>query len=405
MDEVIRFNNPNNTEPAVLDDDIIEVTRGILYDTAADLSKMRIRSIPISELTSLGAGVSFLLPSMESITRIVTASSNGLYKLADAELSDVLEAATSGDFWPLLKKINGTRKLVKKKGNGDNASKNTAVMPVNPASIMMAAALYSINQQMRRIVDMEKEILSFLQAEKQAKIEADIETLASVINKYKDNWDNSYYTASNHQLVLDIQRSARSDIILYQRNIKRILGLEKRLVAKTMVDQSFDKLQKQFEYYRLSLYSFSMASFLEIMLSGNFKEQYITNQKDEIEDMTMTYRELFMAASRKLERMAGATIEINIAKSLGTAGKVAGNFIGNIPVVKEGPVDEFLQEGGAQLKGHAVNTKRKIIGSFARLSDPNTGVFLEKMRDMIQIYNHTSDIYFDTKQIYLVIDQ
>lgn len=193
-------------------------------------------------------------------------------------------------------------------------------------------------------------------------------------------------------------------MLLCQKNIKKILESEKRLFAKTIVDQSYDKLQKQFEYYRLSLYSFSLASFLEIMLSGNFKEEYITVQKDEIEDMTMTYRGMFMVASRKLESMAGASIETNIANSLGTAGKAAGKFIGSIPFAKEGPVDEFLQEGGEQLKGHVVNTTRKVIGSFAKLSDPNTGVFLEKMRDMIDIYNHTSGIFFDSEQIYLVTE-
>ena len=404
MEEVIRFKNDNNTEPVALGDNLEEVARGILYDTAADISKKCIRSIPIAELASLGAGVSFLMPSMESITQVLTASGNSLYKLADAEISEVIEAAKTGDFLPLLKRISSSHKLVKNKSNSNDTSKNNTVMPVNPASIMMAAALYSIKQQMRRIVDMEEQILSFLKAEKQSQIEGDIETLVSVINKYTDNWDNPYYTASNHKLVLDIQRTARANMLHYQKDIKKILESEKRLFAKTVVDQSYDKLQKQFEYYRLSLYSFSLSSFLEIMLSGNFKEEYITLQKDEIEDMTMAYRGIFMVASRKLESMAGASIETNITNSLGTAGKAAGKFIGSIPFVKEGPIDELLQEGGEQLKGHVVNTKRKIIGSFAELSDPNTGVFLEKMRDMIDIYNHTSGIFFDSEQIYLVTD-
>lgn len=202
MEEVIRFKNDNNTEPVALGDNLEEVARGILYDTAADISKKRIRSIPIAELASLGAGVSFLMPSMESITQVLTASGNSLYKLADAEISEVIEAAKTGDFLPLLKRISSSHKLVKNKSNSNDTSKNNTVMPVNPASIMMAAALYSIKQQMRRIVDMEEQILSFLKAEKQSQIEGDIETLVSVINKYTDNWDNPYYTASNHKLVL-----------------------------------------------------------------------------------------------------------------------------------------------------------------------------------------------------------
>lgn len=34
--------------------------------------------------------------------------------------------------------------------------------------------------------------------------------------------------------------------------------------------------------------------------------------------------------------------------------------------------------------------------------NPGTGVFMEKMEDMIQIYNYTSKICFDDKKIYLL---
>ena len=38
-----------------------------------------------------------------------------------------------------------------------------------------------------------------------------------------------------------------------------------------------------------------------------------------------------------------------------------------------------------------------------QLSNPGTGIFMDKMRDMIQIYNHTSEICFDDKKIYLIV--
>lgn len=36
------------------------------------------------------------------------------------------------------------------------------------------------------------------------------------------------------------------------------------------------------------------------------------------------------------------------------------------------------------------------------IQNPGIGVFTEKMQDMIMIYNHTAEICFDDKQIYLV---
>lgn len=36
------------------------------------------------------------------------------------------------------------------------------------------------------------------------------------------------------------------------------------------------------------------------------------------------------------------------------------------------------------------------------ISNPGTAVFVDKMTDMIQIYNHTEQICFDEKRIYLI---
>lgn len=89
-------------------------------------------------------------------------------------------------------------------------------------------------------------------------------------------------------------------------------------------------------------------------------------------------------------------------KGLGTASDAVGKFVGSIPVVKEGTVDEFLQDKGVKLKKDAIGMEKAIVEDFSRLSNPGTRIFVEKMDDMIQIYNHTSKICFDDKKIYLI---
>ena len=80
---------------------------------------------------------------------------------------------------------------------------------------MMSVALFSIEQKLGSIEEMERQLLSFLEIEKEAEIEADLETLSSIIKKYKFNWDNEHFVASNHKLVLDIERTARKHINSY----------------------------------------------------------------------------------------------------------------------------------------------------------------------------------------------
>ena len=116
----------------------------------------------------------------------------------------------------------------------------------------------------------------------------------------------------------------------------------------------------------------------------------------------LKYRELFLKGSAYLEKISGASVGTNVLKGVGSASKAVGKFIGNIPLVSKGPVDEFLQDGGDQLRNNAHEMEQNVLSEFAEISNPGTGVFLAKMRDMIQIYNYTSEICFDNKKIYLI---
>ena len=103
-----------------------------------------------------------------------------------------------------------------------------------------------------------------------------------------------------------------------------------------------------------------------------------------------------------LEKLGNAEVGANAVKGIGTACKAVGKLIGNIPLVKEGLADEFLQDKGAHLQKNAMEMEKNAVKAFAVMGNPGTRVFVEKMEDIIQIYNHTSQICFDREKIYLL---
>ena len=203
-------------------------------------------------------------------------------------------------------------------------------------------------------------------------------------------------------MVLDIQRDARANMISYRRTAAEQLKAMKPLVEQKKVETALESLVKMFQYYKLSLFSYSLASMLEILLSGNYKEGYISDKSSELEQYVVDYRELFSECSMYLESLSDASLQQKILKGVGFAGKAVGKAIGAIPVIKNGPVDEFLIEKGTRIAENAESMKEKTIRSFARLSDPNVRMFIAKMDDMVRIFNHTSEILFDDKQMYLI---
>ena len=400
MSNIIKFNDDKNivTEQngEILREchDLAEMTEEMLLDARKEIANTKTLSVPIAELS--------LIPALRKVTQTTTFNTQGLYQLANAGVGDTLKIAKNGNFWGAFKTADGSSKFAQLQAAEPLSTTSTAVMPIDPATMMMAVALFAIEQQLKGIEEKQKQILSFLEIEKESETEADVEILSKMITTYKHNWNNEHFIASNHKMVLDIQRTARKNMLSYKKKVAELLDSKKKIVAQAKVKSTLSDLQKKFKYYRLSLYTFSMASLIEIMLSGNFKEAYISDIKTEIKKFSLEYRDLFTECSMYLEKMASGSVEANVMKGIGVASKAVGKFIGSIPVVKEGQVDEFLQDGGAHLKENAQDMQKNILELFATLHNPGTGVFMEKMEDMIQIYNHTDKICFDDKKIYLI---
>lgn len=407
MGEVIKFNSSSpveetNNELIESTENLTVVTESTLSDLHTELANKTVMSMPIAQLATLGAGVSSLIPALRTVTQTTTVNVDGLYKLANATVGDTLKVAKNGNFWGAFKTADGASKFAQLQEAGPLTATNTSVAAINPATMMMAVALFSIEQQLGNIAEMEKQILSFLEIEKEAKIEGDVRTLSGLITNYKYNWDNSLYVASHHKLVLDIQRDARAHMLSYQMKVSDEIKSRQLFVARKKVNTALGEFLRNFKYYRLSLFTYSMSSLIEVMLSGNFKEEYLGGIRDELRQLSYDYRQLFSECSIYLEKLASAAVDKNVVKGIGAAGKALGKAIGNIPVVKNSPVDEFLQDKGEKLQKSAESMETDAVRAFAALGSPGMQVIISRLEDMIAIYNHTEEIGFDNQQIYLI---
>lgn len=373
-----------------------------LADIHTEIERGNAITVPIVQLGLLGGTIASMIPALRTATQTTTVNTTGLYRLANESIGDTLKVAKNGNFWGAFKKADGGSKFVQLQNAGPVSATNSYVMPIDPATMMMAAALFVIEQQLGNIEEMGEQIISFLEIEKESKIEADVKTLTSIIANYKHNWDNKLFVASNHKMVLDIQRSSREHMISYQRMVSDSLKAKSLIMGQSKVAAALSGLMKKFKYYKLSLFSYSLASMLEVMLSGNFKEEYLQGICHELEEQGAAYRDLFTKSSVYLEKISGTAIEKNVLKGIGTTSVALGKFVGELPLLKKGSADEFLQNRGLKLSNQAEKLESAAVRSFAEIRDPGIRVFVSRMTDMSQIYNHTSDICFDEKNIYLI---
>lgn len=378
--------------------DLSEMVNTALADNHTEIERGNAITVPIVQLGLLGGTVASMMPAFRTVTQTTTTDATGLYRLVS---KGELKAAQGGNLWGAVR-INGESKMAKFQKAGPLSATDTVTMPIDPMTMMMAAALFVIEQQLGDIEEMSEQIISFLEIEKESKIEADVKTLTNMIVNYKHNWDNKLYVASNHKMVLDIQRSAREHMISYQRMVSDSLKTKSLIVGQSKVAAALDGLLKKFKYYKLSLFSYSLASMLEVMLSGNFKEEYVQGICHELEEQGTAYRDLFTKSSVFLEKISGSAFEKSVLKGIGTTSVALGKLMGELPLLKKGPADEFLQDKGLKLSTQAEKLESAAVRSFAEIRDPGIRVFVSRMTDMAQIYNRTSDICFDDKNIYLI---
>lgn len=392
MDEIMNQNS----------NDLMAVTEEMLMDVRTEISKPETMRVPIGQLAALGGGIAGLCPALRTVTQTTSFPVDGLYRWVNARPGDALKVAKDGNFWGAAKGIDGTSKFSKFQQVTGISGTSTAMMPIDPMTLMVAAALFSIEKELGNIAETSRQILSFLEQDKKAKIRGSVETLQYIMDKYKFGWDNQRFVDDNHRLVLDIQKEARADMGFYQEQVCEILDSKKRPVLQTKVQAVMCDLQTKFKYYRLSLYTYSLASLLEIMLSKNFKEGYISGIREDIDERSLKYREIYSECSAFLEKKSQSTLDKNVLKGAGATSRAVGKLIGSIPLVKEGQVDEFLQDRGEKIKEKAEDLGQDTLAEFARISNPGTGIFMEKMEDLTRIYNHTESICFDRDNIYLI---
>lgn len=383
------------TDPAAVADQM-------LMEVKTDLSTLNAVRLPIAEIATLGAGVSSLLPSLRTVTQTAQIGGTGLYRLANAGIGDALKAAKDGSFWGAMRTAGGTSKMAKFVEAGPLSATTQSVAAINPATLMIAAALANVEKQLGEIAEMERQILSFLEEDKEAQVEGDIKTLSNIIKEYKYNWNSSEYTQNHHKLALDIKRKADQNIIFYQKQVADILRNNPLLYMNQFADNTQNDLQKRFKYYRMSLFIYSFASFLEVMLLGNFNEDYIQQVVEKIEGYALEYRNLFTECSNRLEKIAGNTVEAMAMKGLGAAAKAVGNLLGNVQFIKDGGANEWLVKNGDQLEHGSEENARKLIEQFATISDPGCGLFINNLRHVDRLCNQTSEIYIDKDSVYLV---
>ncbi len=366
-----------------------------------DTDLKKYTQIPLSEIAALGGTFLALSSVIESVGAASTGNS-GLYRVVfpPGVVGKLANAPDFGQLGTIMNnnKIVGQARWVEATGGAETAG----ALAIDPVILVLAIALYTITYRLDEIKSVEEDILSFLEQKNESELKGNLNVLADVMNNYKYNWNNATYRNNKHALVQEIKREAEQNIIFYKQRANDAIKEKKLLHTNTSTDKKFQKLSSDMKYYQLSLYLFSFASFLEVILLESYDSDYLKGISGRIEEYSYDYRELYTDCYNYLEQFAKTSVETQVMKGAKSISKIAGDGIAKIPVVSKLPVDESLISASDILDKFKYKKADDTMRLFVQSKDNGVQVFSDNIKKISRLYNQPVEIMIDKENVYYI---
>lgn len=262
-----------------------------------------------------------------------------------------------------------------------------SIAPTCLKATLVAVAVLAVVKQIQDIKDGQKEIVGILERDKKSQLLVDYDLLASYMDDYKYYWENDASLAVNLNQVKNIKRNAMKDIRSYMEQIESMISAKKNLLKMQSSSQKIGQILDRFVHYKLALHVFALSEYMEVMLSKNFQAEYLSKIAEEIREYALKFRNLYTASYDKIEALKKEAITTQAANKLADMSRSVGNLIGKIPLVKDGPVDEFLIGISDSISDAEKKRLEKVLAFFIQHKDSG----LIPVAEHIDLVNHLSN--------------
>ena len=275
-------------------------------------------------------------------------------------------------------------------------------IPFNPYQAFLSAAVMSIEAKLDTIIELQENILDFLEKDKETKIKGDLKSLNEITDNLKYNLENDKYTNTNLVIIKDIKRDSAASLLFYENKIKEEIEKNQLLHFDRFVNSKLENLHNNFQYYQLSNYMYSFASFLEVMLYKNYSSDYLSNVRKDLELHNFEYKELYTKCYDYLNKISDSSVEIGVQKFGSNLLNSAGQFASKVNFLKNAKVNEKLLEGKKAIDKSSINRINEVMNSFVQNRDTGAHVFIGNINRIDRLYNNPLQLIIDNETMYIV---
>lgn len=355
-------------------------------DAGLDIKLQEYTKIPITEISALGAAFSSIAPALQGAT-------GNLYTVELSKGGKLVRAVGKNGFRGYAMGPNGIQEqaVLKKAGTAG----------VNTATLFMSIAIMGIQHEIKELQKMHTELLEIIERDKKSQLMADMELLSEYAENYKYYWQNTATVTVNLNQVKNIKRNARKDMISYRDETESILSGKMDTILNYGAPKKVNKLSDRFAHYRLALYVYAFASYMEMLLSQNFDSDYLKLIADELKQYFDDYRELYTKCYNEIDYSVKTALGTQIAGGVAAANKFLGKQLRKIEFIGKGSIDELLEANGTVIEQKEAERLKQIQLKFISYKDSGIGIFPKNITMINKIYNEPVELLWDKECLYI----
>jgi len=178
--------------------------------------------------------------------------------------------------------------------------------------------------------------------------------------------------------------------------------LSKKKFVRLNTEKELGDIQNKFRYYRLALYLYAFASFLDVMLLENYDASYLNSITDRIKDYSKEYESFHSKSVEGVGEIAESSIQSRVLQGVSIAGGFLGKQIAKIPDKgNKITIDDFLIKETDKMWQKQKEAAVRTMDDFSSSGKNGALMFADKIDLVNKLYNEPIRIYFDSKNIYL----
>ncbi|MEG0327306.1 MAG: hypothetical protein RR565_01460 [Erysipelothrix sp.] len=375
------------------------------------MSLLNVEYHPIlSEDTELSVVSSFELSDISSLGTSFLPIANAMKSVMDhATAEQLYKFDYRGHVGEMTKFKDGSGFLSTITKPGEGVIGQGAYVPTNipfdTTSLVMAIALASIEKKLDEIKDVQQDILEILQLQEKAKLKANHYTLNEIMNNFKHNWNNEKFINSKINLVQNIKKESEQSIIFHRDRVKNKLSKGSLFNSDQDVKKKLNEVVAEMKDYQLALYLYSFADFLEVVLLGNFKSEFLNDSIKRCENYSYEYRSLYTKVYNNIEKKVNSSVQSVLLSGVAGFNKIVGKTVSKVPFLEERKIDEAIIESAKKVD--TFNSKRSIdaISQLKNVQNSVVSPFVNNLKTLDLIYNQSSELILDSNKLYLVTDK